>query len=198
MTPAGVSFVFFNDKAAAAQVDADLVTNYWNWHPRSHPTRYYQQFGGTAPTHHLFALREALDILVHEEGITAAWTRHDTMARAVWAAVDAWGCLQLNIAEETKRSRAVTTVLSINDECGRLRHWCEHQAGLTLGIGLGLAEQGEPGWDNVMRIGHMGHLNPVMLLGALGTIDAGLKAMNIQHGTGAVEAASAAIARHFK
>lgn len=197
MTPAGVSFVFFNDKAAAAQSDADLVTNYWNWHPRSHPKRYYEQFGGTAPTHHLFGLREALDILVHEEGITAAWDRHDTMARAVWAAIETWGCLKLNINFAEKRSRAVTTVLSDADECGRLRHWCENQAGLTLGIGLGLAEPGEPGWDSVMRIGHMGHLNPVMLLGALGTMDAGLKAMKIPHGSGALEAASAAIAAHY-
>jgi alanine-glyoxylate transaminase/serine-glyoxylate transaminase/serine-pyruvate transaminase len=113
-------------------------------------------------------LREALSILVHEEGVEAAWARHMTMSRAVWAAVEAWECLALNITEPAKRSQAVTTILSKNDECGRLRHWCEHKAGLTLGIGLGLAEPGHKSWDNVMRLGHMGHLNPVMLMGALG------------------------------
>ncbi len=198
MTPAGLSFVFFNDKAEAAQKSADLVTNYWDWHPRAHPERFYQQFGGTAPTHHLFGLREALNILVHEEGITNAWARHDTFARAVWAAVEAWGCLSLNITDPAKRSRAVTTVRSKNDECGRLRHWCEHQAGLTLGIGLGFAEEGQPGWDSVFRIAHMGHLNPIMLLGALGTLDTGMKALNIPHGAGAMDAASAVVAGHFK
>jgi alanine-glyoxylate transaminase/serine-glyoxylate transaminase/serine-pyruvate transaminase len=197
MTPAGISFVFFNDKAAAVQKNADLVTAYWDWHPRANPERYYQQFGGTAPTHHLFALREALTILVQEEGVQAAWARHATFARATWAAVDAWGCLRLNIADPTKRSHAVTTVLSNNNECGQLRNWCIKNTGLTLGIGLGLAEEGQPGWDNVFRIGHMGHLNPVMLMGALGSMDTGLKALKIPHGSGALDAASAAIAQHF-
>ena len=197
MTPAGMSFVFFNDKADVAYQNADLKTPYWDWHPRANPEAYYQHFCGTAPTHHLYGLREALNILVLEEGIEAAWARHQTMSRAVWAAVETWGCLELNIKDPAKRSQAVTTVLSKNDECGKLRHWCEHQAGLTLGIGLGLAVQGEKSWNNVMRIGHMGHLNPVMLMGALGTIDAGLKAMKIPHGSGALDAASAEIAKHF-
>lgn len=197
MTPAGMSFVFFNDKADAAHKNAGLKTPYWDWHPRANPEAYYQHFCGTAPTHHLYGLREALNILVHEEGIEAAWARHQTMSRAVWAAVETWGCLELNIKDPAKRSQAVTTVLSKNDECGKLRDWCEHQAGLTLGIGLGLAVQGEKSWNNVMRIGHMGHLNPVMLMGALGTIDAGLKAMKIPHGSGALDAASAEIAKHF-
>ena len=197
MTPAGMSFVFFNDKSRMMHLRANLKTPYWDWEPRANPEVFYQHFCGTAPTHHLYGLREALNILVHEEGIEAAWARHMTMSRAVWAAVEAWGCLAVNIKEPSKRSQAVTTVLSKNDECGRLRHWCEHKAGLTLGIGLGLAEPGQKSWDNVMRIGHMGHMNPVMLMGALGTIDAGLKAMRIPHGPDALNAASSEIAKHF-
>ena len=197
MTPAGMSFVFFNDKSHVTHQRANLKTPYWDWEPRANPEVFYQHFCGTAPTHHLYGLREALNILVHEEGIEAAWVRHMTMSRAVWAAVEAWGCLAVNIKEPSKRSQAVTTVLSKNDECGRLRHWCEHKAGLTLGIGLGLAEPGQKSWDNVMRIGHMGHMNPVMLMGALGTIDAGLKAMRIPHGPDALNAASSEIAKHF-
>ena len=197
MTPAGMSFVFFNDKSQVMHRRANLKTPYWDWEPRANPEVFYQHFCGTAPTHHLYGLREALNILVHEEGIEAAWARHMTMSRAVWAAVEAWGCLAVNIKEPSKRSQAVTTVLSKNDECGRLRHWCEHKAGLTLGIGLGLAEPGQKSWDNVMRIGHMGHMNPVMLMGALGTIDAGLKAMRIPHGPDALNAASSEIANHF-
>ena len=40
------------------------------------------------------------------------------------------------------------------------------------------------------RIGHMGHVNAHMVLGTLGAIDAGLKAIGIPHGKGAQEAAS--------
>ena len=33
------------------------------------PEAYYQLFCGTAPTHHIFGLREALDMLLDEEGL---------------------------------------------------------------------------------------------------------------------------------
>ena len=45
----------------------------------------------------------------------------------------------------------------------------------------------------MFRIGHMGHLNPPMVLGALGTIEAGLCALEIPHGKGALEAAAAVL-----
>ncbi|MEM9851502.1 MAG: aminotransferase class V-fold PLP-dependent enzyme [Pseudomonadota bacterium] len=198
MTPAGLSFVFFGPKAAQARESADLASWYWDWTPRTAGEIFYQKFGGTAPTHHLYGLRAALDILVHQEGIEPAWQRHRLMSRAVWAALETWGTrgeLRANIANPGLRSHAVTTVWTGPGDAGRLRAWCEDHGGLTLGIGLGLTEPGTPGWDRVFRIGHMGHLNPLMVLGALGTMDAGLKALGIAHGPGAVEAASAVIAQ---
>ncbi|MCP5086897.1 MAG: alanine--glyoxylate aminotransferase family protein [Rhodobacteraceae bacterium] len=199
MTPPGLSFVFFNEKAAAARKSAGLVSAYWDWVPRTRPEAYYQRFGGTAPTHHLFGLREALDMLVHEEGVSAAWARHERFARAIWAAVEAWaasGAFRLNVQNPAQRSHAVTTVLTGEDEGGRLRRWCKEKAGLTLGIGLGLSEPGTPEWDAVFRIGHMGHLNVPMVMGMIGTIDAGLKALGIAHGDGASETAARVISEH--
>ncbi len=38
--------------------------------------------------------------------------------------------------------------------------------------------------DGVFRIGHMGHLNPPMVLGTLATIEAGLASLGIAHGAG--------------
>ena len=67
---------------------------------------------------------------------------------------------------------------------------------MTLGIGLGFGLPGSEGWDNHFRIGHMGHLNLPMVMGALGAIDAAMKAENIAHGTGALEAASRVLAAH--
>ena len=40
----------------------------------------------------------------------------------------------------------------------------------------------------------MGHVSGHMVMAVLGTIDAGLKALGIPHGKGALEAASAALA----
>lgn len=197
MTPVGLSFVFFNDKAAEAHKSADLITRYWNWDTRANPDMFYKIFCGTPPTHHLFGLREALDMLVHEEGIKAAWARHERFARSLWAAMDVWaegGVLHMNVADPAKRSHAVTTIMTAPGQATRLRNWCEEKGGLTLGVGL--LPAGSPEWDSVFRIGHMGHLNIPMMMGTLGTIDAGLKAMGIPHGQGALQAASQIISEH--
>ena len=48
--------------------------------------------------------------------------------------------------------------------------------------------------DGHFRIGHMGHVNVQMVMGALGTIEAGLKAIGVPHGPGGVSAAADVIA----
>lgn len=191
MTPPGLAFTFQGARAMAERVRCP--SPYWDWGPRVAPEAFYQLFCGTAPTHHLFGLRAALD-LIGAEGIEAVWRRHAILARAVWAAVDAWsvdGELALNIADPARRSTAVTTIRTGSGDGARLRRWCAGTAGLTLGIGLQV--QGvDP--DSVFRIAHMGHLNPPMLLGALATIEAGLVALGIPHGPGGTAAAAATIA----
>lgn len=191
MTPPGLAFVFLNDRADAARGRRDLVSRYWDWRPRIRPEEYWQYFDGTAPTHHLFGLREALDMIA-EEGIENVWHRHEVLAGAVWAAFDAWGSagpMALNIADPGQRSHAVTACVVGAPHGDRLRDWCERVAGLTLGIGLGR----EPA-SGFFRIGHMGHVNAHMVLGAIGTIEAGLSALDIPHGRGGVEAAARVIA----
>ena len=198
MTPAGISFVYFNERAKEARKRAEPGF-YWNWVDRTEGPIFYQKFGGTAPTHHLYGLREALNILVKEEGMENAWARHRTLANAIWSALDAWGnggALHHNIEEHAKRTTAVSTVTTGPEDAARLRQWTETEAGLTLGIGLGFGEPGSPDWRRRFRIGHMGHQNVPMTMGVLGTIDAGLKALGIAHGDGALEAASRVIATH--
>lgn len=192
MTPPGLAFTWHGSRAEAARVDPRSA--YWDWGPRVRPQRHYELFCGTAPTHHLYGLREALDMILEEEGLERVWARHAAHARAIWAAVEAWGAggaLELNMTDPAARSWAVTTVRSAPGEATRLRRWCESQAGLTLGVGLGGEAQPEV---DLFRIGHMGHLNPPMLMGALGTIEAGLTACSVPHGPGALEAAARAIA----
>jgi len=192
MTPPGLGFVFFNDKADAARGRAGLVTPYWDWRSRNRPEEFYQYFTGTAPTHHLYGLREALDMIA-EEGLENVWDRHAKLAAAVWAACQAWGSngpLRLNIADPAKRSCAVTTVSIGAPQGTQLRTWLTEKAGVTLGIGLGMAESKDPAWHGFFRIGHMGHINSHMVLGVLGSIEAGLIALYIPHGSGALTAAA--------
>ncbi|MEM9676966.1 MAG: aminotransferase class V-fold PLP-dependent enzyme [Pseudomonadota bacterium] len=190
MTPPGMGFVWFNDKADQARETAS-PSMYWNWTPRKAPEIYYQYFAGTAPTHHLYGLREALDMVVHEEGLETAWARHTRIANAIWAAVDAWGedTIVHNIEDRTKRSTAVSALKTAPGLAAKMRSWCEHEAGLVLGIGLGFEDA-----ESRFRIGHMGHQHPPMTLGVLGTIDCAFKTLGADHGHGAVEAASAVLA----
>lgn len=191
MVPPGLAFTFHSARANAARVPCR--SPYWDWGPRMDAEVFYKRFCGTPPTHHLFGLRTALDILLEEEGLEQAWARHEIFARAIWAAVEHWGQegnLTLNISDASKRSTAVTAIRTGPGEAKRLRAWCSDM-GLTLGVGF-VAPDADG--DSMFRIGHMGHNNPPMILGTLATIEAGLVALKIPHKTGGIVAASGIIA----
>lgn len=197
MVPPGMAFVFFNEKAASVRSGMSRVSRYWDWTPRADPEEFFMYWNGTAPTHHLFGLRVALDML-HYEGIEAVWKRHRMLAQAIWAACDQWasdGPLELNVVDPTHRSVAVTSLRLEAPNGTALRDWVEQNLGLTLGIGLGMAPPGDPSWHGFFRLGHMGHVNGHMIMGLLGGIEAGLSALDIPHGRGALEAAASVIAK---
>lgn len=192
MVPPGVSFVWFSDKAAEARAGLARVSRYWDWAPRANPAEYYQHFGGTAPTHHIFGLRAALDLIL-AEGMEQVWARHAHLARAVWAAGEVWGQegpFRLNISDPALRSHAVTAARIGAPQGTALREWVSSQIGLTLGIGLGMAAPDDPAWHGFFRLGHMGHVNGQMIMGMLGGIETGLNAIGVPHGKGGLEAAA--------
>lgn len=193
MTPPGLGFVWFSEKAKAVCATSDLRTPYWDWTPRADGTEFWQYFNGTAPTHHLFGLREALDMIA-EEGLENIWARHAVLARTVWTAFDAWGAgnpeIGLNVADPALRGHSVTAARLGAPHATRLREWTEHKAGVTLGIGLGMALPDEPAYHGFLRVAHMGHVNAHMTLGALAVMEAGMVALGIDHGQGALAAAA--------
>ena len=198
MLPPGLSFVWLSGKALEASRTAGLATPYWDWKPRTAAQEFYQLFGGTAPTHHLYGLRTALD-MIGEEGLDRVWARHRRLARAVWAAFDAWGAgghpIGLNVRDPAHRGHSVTAARIGGGGAGRLREWLETEAGVTLGIGLGMALPTEPAYQDFLRVGHMGHVNAHMTLGVLAAMDAGMRALAIPHGDGALAAAADAAAQ---
>ena len=196
MTPPGMGFVWFSDKARRAGEGARLRTPYWDWTHRADPSEFWHYWFGTAPTHHLYGLRESLTMMLRDEGLPALWARHERLAQAVWAAVEAWGRgnpdIRLNVAAQAARGRSVTSVHFGAPHAARLRDWVT-QHGLTLGVGLGMGTEADPKASGWLRIAHMGHVNAHMTLGALAVIEAGLQALEIPHGSGALEAAAKVI-----
>ncbi len=190
MVPPGLAFVWAGPKALAAFEHANLRDGYFDWGPRLEPEVVYQHYAGTPPVSHLFALREAFAMMDEEGGLVARWERHHALAEAVWAAVDGWSTpdgIGFNIEAEAHRSWAVTSIQTGRIDAHELRRICLEGSGLTLGIGIGSLP------DQSFRIGHMGYLNPTMLLGTIATIEATLIAMDAPIGGSGVAAAAAAI-----
>jgi len=185
MTPPGLGFCAANEHALEVHKTAGLRTPYWDWTERE-GTEHYRKYGGTAPVHLLFALRQAIDMLF-QEGLENTFRRHRLLAEAVRRAVAVWAegqVLSFNIAEASERSDTVTTVVmaSSHDPIA-LQRYCKEKCGVVLGIGIGELT------GQAFRIAHMGHVNAPMILGTLGVVEVGLQALGIPHGRGGVEAA---------
>ncbi|WP_375412071.1 pyridoxal-phosphate-dependent aminotransferase family protein [uncultured Bradyrhizobium sp.] len=185
MTPPGLGFIAANDRALDVHKTANLRTPYWDWSERDGP-EHYRKYAGTAPVHLLFALRQAIDMLFDEE-LENVFLRHRLLGEAVRRAVGVWSegqVLGFNIAEPGERSDTVTTVMMSNGhDPAALHNYCKQKCGVVLGVGIGeLAGQ-------AFRIAHMGHINAPMILGTLGVIEVGLRALDIPHGRGGTEAA---------
>ncbi len=197
MCPPGLGFVYFNQRADAARRAITRVSRYWDWLPRTVPDQFWEYWDGTAPTHHLFALREALDMIA-EEGLETAWDRHAHLARAYWAAFETWdvgeGGVQLNVREPAIRAHGVTALSCPAPQATALRDWVREHTGVTLGIGLGMAPFGDPAWHGYFRVGHMGQVNAHMVLGVVGAIKAGLGALGFSFNPGGAEAAAKVVA----
>ena len=194
MTPPGLGFVFANEKAMAAHNANGCRGIYWDWSPRAKPDYYYKLFAGTAPVQHLYGLRQALD-MINDEGLEAVYRRHRMIAGGVRAAVEHWGRggpIELNVLDPRARSDAVTTILTGEIDSDGLRGLCETELGVTLGIGLGTVF-GQT--ENAFRIGHMGHVNPPMILGTLASVELALTRMGAPFESGGVEAAASAMAK---
>jgi alanine-glyoxylate transaminase/serine-glyoxylate transaminase/serine-pyruvate transaminase len=184
MTPPGLAFVAANDKARKLHDKAGLRTLYWDWTFREGPI-HYQKYCGTPPEHLLFGLRKALDLLL-EEGLENAIRRHTLLAEATRAAVSRWAegqVLAFNILNPAERANSVTCILVQNRSPQPLLDYCREKCGVVLGVGLGNLT------DKAFRIAHMGHCNAPMVLGTLGAVEMGLKALGIPHGSGGVQAA---------
>lgn len=191
MVPPGLTFVWFSERLKARK-PSSLATPYWNWTPRAEAEELWQFWGGTPPVQLVFGLNEALRILLDEETLAAAWARHEGLARACWAALDRWGAdnpgIGAMISDPARRARSVTAARVT--QASALRDWTAGKAGVTLGVGLGAPDPG-----HALRIAHMGHANAHQLLGVLAVIEAGMTALNIPHGSGALDAATAEVAR---
>ena len=189
MLPPGLGFNAVSEKALAASRNAKLVKNYWDWRPVLEQNR-AGFFPYTPATNLLLALREALRML-QEEGLQNVFLRHDRHARATRAAVQAWG-LDI-VCEDPREYSSSMTAFFMPDghDADRFRSLVLEHFDMSLGAGLSKLA------GKVVRIGHLGSFNDLMLAGTLSGIEMGLRVAGVPHREGGVTAALQSLAQEI-
>jgi alanine-glyoxylate transaminase / serine-glyoxylate transaminase / serine-pyruvate transaminase len=182
MLPPGLGFNAVSQKALEAGKAAKLTRSYWDWQAMG-DTGKTGFFPYTPATNLLFGLREALTMLLDEEGLPAVFARHDRHAEATRRAVTGWG-LEVLCADPREYSSSLTAVVVPDGyDADRVRDIILDGFDLSLGTGLGKLK------GKIFRIGHLGHFNDLMLCGTLCGVEMGLHRAGIPHRGGGVAAA---------
>ena len=182
MLPPGLSFNAVSEKALTVSKAARLPRAFWSWENMLEANK-MGFFPYTPATNLLYGLREAISMLVYEEGLENIFARHQRHAEATRRAVRAWG-LELLCLEPREYSSSLTAVMTPErfDEAD-LRRAILENFNLSLGAGLGRFK------GRVFRIGHLGDLNDLMLCGTLCGIEMGLDRSGVPFRKGGVMAA---------
>jgi alanine-glyoxylate transaminase/serine-glyoxylate transaminase/serine-pyruvate transaminase len=181
MLPPGLSFNAVSEKALKASEGAKLPRSFWDWKPMlaSNATGYFPY---TPATNMLYALDAALDML-HEQGLDNVFARHERHAEATRRAVRAWG-LEIQCEEPRHYSPVLTAVrLPEGHSANALRATILDRFNMSLGNGLGRLN------DKVFRIGHLGDIGDLQVLGTLTGVEMGLRLSGVPHKSGGVQAA---------
>ncbi len=182
MLPPGLGFNAVSKKALAAAESAKLPRSYWDW-AAMRETAHSGFFPYTPATNLLFGLREALHMLIEEEGLPAVFARHARHAEATRRAVAGWG-LEILCADPREHSNSLTAVLVPDGyDADRLRQIILDDFDMSLGTGLGRLK------GRIFRIGHLGWFNDLMLCGTLSGVEMGLHRAGVPHRPGGVAAA---------
>jgi alanine-glyoxylate transaminase/serine-glyoxylate transaminase/serine-pyruvate transaminase len=182
MLPPGLSFNAVSAKAREAAKQARLPKVYWRWEDmiRANQSGFFPY---TPATNLLYGLREALKMLLEEEGLDRVFARHARLAEATRRAVRAWG-LEILCLNEAEYSNTLTAVLMPDGHnADKLRSTILERFDMSLGTGLGKVQ------GKVFRIGHLGDFNELMLAGTLCGVQMGLAAAAVPFNKGGVQAA---------
>ena len=168
MLPPGLSFNCISAKALAASKAAKMPRSYRAWDEMlANGKNGY--FPYTPATNLLYGLREALTMLLEEEGLDAVFARHQRHGEATRRAVRAWG-LEVLALDPREYSGSLTAVVTpAGQDADRVRKVILQAFDMSLGTGLGKLA------GKVFRIGHLGDFNDLTLMGTLAGVEMGLE-----------------------
>jgi alanine-glyoxylate transaminase/serine-glyoxylate transaminase/serine-pyruvate transaminase len=182
MLPPGLAILTIGERGLEASKSARCPRSFWDWRPILERNR-LGEFPSTPATVHFFGLKESLAIL-SEEGLPNVFRRHARLAESCRRAVQAMG-LELLARDPDEYSNTLTAVCLPEgfDSDAFVAH-AHDRVNLSLGIGLGKVK------GKIFRIGHLGSLNELELLGALAGVEMALKSFGVKIPVGAGLAAA--------
>ena len=182
MLPPGMAILAVGERALRASEKATCPRSFWDWRPVIERNR-QGQYPYTPATSLLFGLRESLAMLA-EEGLENVVARHARLAEACRRAVRAWPLPLLcrNAAEYSNTVTAVVMPADVDSDDFVQRAY--RRLELSLGVGLGAVK------GKVFRIGHLGSVNELDLLGGLAGVEMTLKEVGVSLTLGAGLAAA--------
>ena len=182
MLPAGLGILGVSEKALEKAKSSTMARCYFSFEDmlKMNPGGYFPY---TPPTQLFLGLRTALDILF-EEGLENVFARHHRLAEGVRRGVHAWG-LRLCAKEPSWWSDTVSAIV-VPEDVDAKRVITTGYDTYRTSFGTGLSQLA----GKVFRIGHLGDLNEVQCLAALGSAEMALldAGANIELGSGVAAA----------
>ncbi len=165
MLPPGLGILGVSRRALAiAAQGGGSPRHFWDWEPIMRENR-IGLFPYTPATLMLFGLREALRMLVDEEGLEHVYARHARLASTVRAAVAGWG-LETVCEDPARASNTITAVrVPAGVDSNELLKHAREKYQLSLGGGIGQLN------GHAFRIGHLGALNELEVLATLAGVE---------------------------
>ncbi len=183
MLPPGLALVCAGPRALERGETGGAPRNFFDWRPIISENE-AGVFPYTPATLILFGLREALKMLVEEEGLDNVYARHQSLAEGVRAAVAAWGLSNLCERAEFYSNTLTAVVMPEGMTSDEVLRVARERFGLALGVGLTQIK------GKVFRIGHLGALNELEVLGTLGGVEMALieSGVSVEPGSGVAAA----------
>ncbi len=182
MLPAGLAIMAASPKALAAGKTAGMRRCYFEFQDMvaTNATGYFPY---TPPMNLLRGLRASLDLML-DEGLENIFARHHHLAEGVRRAVSAWGLT--TCAKEPKWHSDTVTAIVVPEghDARQVIARAYSRYGLSLGAGLSVVA------GKVFRIGHLGDLNELMLMQALGGAEMAMRDVGLMVPAGAGIAAA--------
>lgn len=169
MLPPGIGFNALSPKAIEASKRSTFPKSYWAWDEilESNKNGYWPT---TPSTNLMYGLHEALDMMM-AEGLDNIFARHQRLAAACRAAVNAWG-LEIQCQDQDCYSPVLTCIATPEGmDADVLRKHALEKFNLSLGTGLGKIK------GKAFRIGHLGDCNDLSLMAALSGVEMSLGSM---------------------